>query len=61
MQRSAIQNDIRYGMNTEGNLTIWIAATLGTENSIAALKSHWFSGVYQISDDWLDALTGPSS
>jgi hypothetical protein len=48
-------------MNTEGNLTIWISATLGTANSIAALKSHWFSGVYQIDDEWLNALTGSSS
>jgi len=48
-------------MNTEGNLTIWISATLGNANSIAALKSHWFSGVYQISDEWFNSLTDSSS
>ena len=57
MKRSAIVNDTRYGMSSQGNLTIWVSATLGTTESIATLKSHWFSGVYQISDDWLNMLT----
>lgn len=33
--RSAIINDTKYGMNSEGNLTIWIAATMGNPDSIA--------------------------
>jgi hypothetical protein len=57
MDRAAIINDVRYGMNTEGNLTIWVLATLGNTDSIAVLKNHWFSGTYQLSDLWLADLT----
>jgi len=48
-------------MNTEGNLTIWISATMGDADSIAALKSHWFSGTVMISDAWFANLTNSDS
>lgn len=59
--RTAIYNDTKYGMNTEGNLTIWISATMNDTDAIAELKSHWFSGIVQISDSWLANLTNSDS
>lgn len=59
--RTAIYNDLKYGMNTEGNLTIWISAAMGDADSIAEIKSHWFSGIVMISDSWFANLTNADS
>lgn len=48
-------------MNTEGNLTIWITATMGNTDAIAELKKHWFSGIVQVSDYWFANLTNADS
>jgi len=61
MQRSAIANDTMYGFGTEGNMTIWVAATMGAEESMTNIRNHWFSGVYQISDAWYANLTNSDS
>lgn len=55
--RTAIIDDVRYGMSSEANLTIWIAATLNDSTAIAALQKHVFSGDIYISSAWLTSLT----
>jgi len=48
-------------MNTEGNLTIWISATMGNTVATTELKKHYFSGSVLISDYWFANLTNSDS
>jgi len=48
-------------MKTVRNLTIWIAATNGDQESITLLKSHYFSGKVRIPDAWFPLLTDSTS
>jgi len=60
-ERTAIYLDPRYGLSSDRNLSIWVAAALNNTEAQTELKSHWFSGVYQLSDTWYGNLTGWNS
>lgn len=47
--QTAVYNDIKFGMSTERNLTIWVAASLGNAEAVSVLQNHWFGGMYKLS------------
>jgi len=49
--QTAVYNDIKFGMSTERNLTIWVAAKLGNADAVSVLQNHWFGGMYRLNAD----------